>query len=578
MLSTSTLHLKMSIDEPIELEVSSDQSERQISLFVSNSPGTSKVLYCNYVKSNSTGELYVDSPQRMLSYGSSSTVYIMISVDDADSFPLNITLNSRVLSVSGMLCTVLCTVVYCERPLIVNIYNCNILFLSKIGYQNIGSHSNRFMIGMFSNHPDAGYIPITLSISTLEVGSVNFTVTSITGVILEGSIDEQATEILLPQTYVVSSTNETDKGLLVETVNPEHKIALSVSSHDTYSSDSYLAFPLIDYFDVDSYTYYAVTPYTNSSGTYHRVLLVGGYNDTVVTAVMSEDSHVSTDIDNEGLLSASVKYTFKLNEFETILLESEHPLTGSKFVSTKPISFISGHQCAVIPESGNSCDFAIEQYPPTLSWGTEFLFPILASRMGGSYISFVSSVEYTDVNLWCISNTTDVNITDTINFIAEGDYIDIFIAPDDVYCSVVSNNSILVTLIGTSENNDDDDGDPLMMIVPPKEQFYGNVSFIQTSEFNNNFMNILSTTTLVTYNDIAIDNWVNVATDDSHHLGYAAQIQLPYQSSNEVIEVSSEESHSFSVNVYGFNFSVGYGQVAGMNFLKTDNGKFKMLL
>lgn len=429
------------------------------------------------------------------------------------------------------------------------------------------------MIGMFSNHPDAGYVPITLSISTLEVDTVNFTVRSIAGVILEGSIDEQATEVLLPDSYVISRVNETDKGLMVETVNSAHKVSVSVSSHSQQSSDAYLAFPVINYFDVDSYTYYAVTPYTNTSGTYHRVLLVGNYNDTTVTALMSEDSQVSVDIANEGLLTATVEYTFKLNEFETVLIESEYSLTGSKFTSNKPITFISGHQCAIIPESGNSCDFAIEQYPPTLTWGRTFLFPILASRMGGSYISFVSSVENTEVNLWCISNSTDVNITDTISLFSEGDYMDIFLAPDDVYCSVESNNSILVTLIGTSENNDDDAGDPLMMIVPPKEQFYGNVSFVQSSNFDNIFMNIFSSTTSVSYNSISVDNWVNITKDDGYSfIGYTAQVTLPYQSSNELIEVFSEESQPFAVNVYGFNFSVGYGLVAGMNFLKTDNG------
>ena len=425
---------------------------------------------------------------------------------------------------------------------------------------------------MFNNHPDAGYLPITLLISTREFTEVAFVVRSIEGVIMEGNVSsDQSTEVLLPNFYVVSSLNDTiGKGLSVETVNTSSDISVSVSSHYAYSSDSYLALPLIDYVDIDLYTYYAISPDTNATDFNHRVLLVGGYNDTVVTAFMTSNANISTDVVSDGILIEGQLYSFQLNELDTVMIESWYPLTGSKFTTNNPITFISGHQCAVVPETGNSCDFAIEQYPPTITWGKAFVFPMLASRMGGSYVSILSSYGNTVTDIWCYSNSSNVNISDTIYFEYSGDYINVLVAPDDVYCSVVGNNSIMVTLIGATENNDDSSGDPFMMIIPPVEQFYNNVSINPNCDFSKKFINIMSAVNdTIEFNGALLTDFIAINTAENMLLGFATQVEISDDFCTTPIEVSSDDSLSFAANVYGFNFSVGYGQVSGMNFLIT---------
>ncbi len=445
-------------------------------------------------------------------------------------------------------------------------------FLFVVGYENIGSQSNKFVIGMFSNHPDTDSLPITLSISTLESTIVEFLVSSMDGIILTGNVSkDEITEVYIPDSYVVHNLSDTNLGLVIETVDQSQIISLAVSSYHMHSSDSYLALPQIDYTDIDLYTYYAITPDTNTTDLNHRILIIGGFDNTTITINITTNAYISTDVVSDGMLIEGELYSFEVHELQTIMIESsEYPLTGSMITADKPITFISGHQCAVVPENGTSCDFSIEQYPPTLNWGKTFIFPMLSSRTGGSYLSIVSSMADTTADIWCYSNETEMNITDVIYFDYGGDYINILVSPDDIYCSIVSNNSIMITLIGTAENSDDSSGDPFMMIVPPIEQFYNNVSLVPNGDFEHSFINIMATKDSVQFNGIPIMDWLPVNTYDNTLLGYATQFELSSDQLDYIVELSSTDSFSFAANIYGFNFSVGYGLAAGMHFLITE--------
>jgi len=115
---------------------------------------------------------------------------------------------------------------------------------------------------------------------------------------------------------------ETDKGLAIKTEGGK-RISVSVSSHYDYSSDSYLALPLIEYTDLEEYIYYAVTPDTNITGLMNRVLIVGAYNNTSITVISTQKIYIRNTI-----LEANIEHELSLDRLETLLLESESPLTG----------------------------------------------------------------------------------------------------------------------------------------------------------------------------------------------------------------------------------------------------------
>ena len=425
---------------------------------------------------------------------------------------------------------------------------------------------------MFSNHPDAESLPISLLVTTTETESVTMTIESITGIIVTETINSyQITEIFLPDTFVVSNISDRDMGLLVKAENGKH-ISVSVSSHHYYSSDSYLALPLIKYSRVDQYTYYALTPEVNSTDLKSRILLVGGYNGTNVTITPTQSIYIPQDLSPTGQiyeLLPSQSLTIQLNMFETLLLESESTLSGTKVVSNKPITFLSGHQCAVIPNTNGSCDFAIEQFPPTINWGKSFMFPVLASRPGGTFFSIQASEDNTTATLWCTYLIDNQNTTEYFYIEDSGGYDLVSVAPDNVICSVVTDKPVQIVLLSTSEGTDDGDGDPLMMLVPPVEQYTSYITFATINDnFTSNFINlvVVGNPHHVFLDGEPIYDWTSIYSSTGSLLGYGLQMNV--STDNHTLTVSNT-STLFSAWIYGFDFSVGYGQSLGMNLFLT---------
>ena len=415
---------------------------------------------------------------------------------------------------------------------------------------------------MFSNHPDAGSLPITVTITTSEDEPVNFVIESIDNdTLITGTVNpNKIIEVVLPDSYVVSYVNETGKGLLLKTENGK-KVSMSVGSHYTYSTDSYLALPLIEYVGLESYTYYAITPNTNTSGLKNRVLVIGGYDHTDITIVTTQEAAI-----NGTNLEPNVPYTVKLGRLETLMIESEFTLTGTKVVANKPVTFLSGHQCTVIPQTGNSCDFAIEQFPPTITWGKKFMFSMLSTRTGGSHFTVLTSEDDTDVFLWCSLPSTNQSLEHNFTLSTAGNYKALEVAPDEVVCSLTTTKPSLLVVLGTSENADEGNGDPLLIMLPPAEQYSTQTSYRKDEKFNNSYVNIV---VMGDRSDFFVDNvalsddqWNEVQAPIVGGLGFVTQ--LPINDSIVHNLTTTNSNTNFSAVVYGFEFSVGYGQKAGM--------------
>ena len=82
--------------------------------------------------------------------------------------------------------------------------------------------------------------------------------------------------------------------------------------------------------------------------------MVSGYNDTVVsitpTQVVVLPPAVTGQTNNIHVESGQT-YHFTLHATQTFMIESNHDLSGSKILSSKPLSVISGHQCGNVPQS-----------------------------------------------------------------------------------------------------------------------------------------------------------------------------------------------------------------------------------
>lgn len=417
---------------------------------------------------------------------------------------------------------------------------------------------------MFSNHPDVGPLPVKLLLTTMETEPVMVTIENITGTILNVTVSSTPTEIILPDEYVVSYVNETQKGLLVKASSGK-KIGVSVGSSYVYSTDSYNALPVIEYAGIEEYTYYGITPYTNVTGLKSRLLLVGNHDHTTVTITVSQDATMTNDV----VLNANQSHVIELNRLETLLIESEMPLTGSKVVSSKPISFLSGHQCAVVPESGTSCDFAIEEFPPTITYGKQFMLQMLSSRTGGSHFTILTSEKDTNVSLWCGLASSNQTLEHSFLLDSPGSFKALEIAPDDVTCSLITTKPCVLAVFGTSENNDENDGDPLLIMIPPVEQFSTIASYKNNENLTNTYVNLV----------VLGNDYSTIKLDDTSLPAYEwKEIQAPslgndvfglatrFEASDFMLHTIKAENDAANFNaiLYGFDFSVGYGQRIGM--------------
>ena len=447
------------------------------------------------------------------------------------------------------------------------------LFIENVTF---GSESSEFVIGMYSNHPDTGSLPITVLVTSNENEAFELTIENITGPFMNVTINAKQTEIILPHMYVVSGESENQKGIFLRT-NKERKISVSVinNSPTMHSTDSYHALPVIKYAGLDEYVYYGITPNTNITGLNNRILLIGNQDHTSVTITPTQ--HVT--VMNEAI-TPNEAYTVELNRLETLLIQSQQPLTGTKVVSDKPITFLSGHQCAVVPESGNSCDFAIEQIPPTVTWGKRFMFQMLSSRTGGSHFTVLTSENNTNVSLWCTLPSSNQNLQSHFTLEEAGDYKMLEIAPDDVICSLSTSKPSALVLFGTSENADEGSGDPLLMMIPPVEQFSSTYMFKSRENFNKTFINIL---VMGNHNSVLKDgvpfsstwNEIKDPSEGIDTFGFATKLPVEDFVMHNI--TTNDANTNISVLMYGLDFSVGYGQRVG-TMLKPISSKCILFL
>lgn len=429
---------------------------------------------------------------------------------------------------------------------------------------------------MYSNHPDAGTVPLSFLVTSDTMETFNVSVESHEGSILVGEVKPyETTEFFVPETFMVSNDSDYLNGLIVR-ASDGNRMRVSVSNHHYLSSDSYLALPLIQYEGVSEYTYFAVTPNFTSPNLKSRVLIVCGFNDTQITITASQSSTLYLP---SGTMAIDPSTSFNVTGqmYETIFIESEDQLMGTKVVTSKPVTFLSGHQCAALPDSENrSCDFSIEQLPPTINWGRNFIFPLLSSRTGGSYLSILASQGGTNVNISCSNFNGSSTLTDSIIISAPGDFATMLVAPDDALCSVVADKPSLLTVLSTSNGYDSTVGDPLMVLLHPMEQ-YSNVNYSFTahrSDISDQYLNLMVKDGVddVLLNDMPVTgDWKSISDVGGSRAGYAIQLSLP----NTTHTVSVRNGARVGGMVYGFDCSVGYGQLTATNLYLIPESELK---
>ena len=249
-------------------------------------------------------------------------------------------------------------------------------------------------------------------------------------------------------------------GLIIQSSPSEPIFVLGIVKVDGETSATFEVHPYIEQ-PTKQYVYYGISLETDrKQGYVKQLLLVGCKDNTNITIKPSVDITVSANVQQPTseriTVQAGDSYTFILDQLQTLVLYSTDDTTGTKFISNKPLSVISGQF--------SSDDAITTQLPPTITWGKTFILPPL-----GNYLHYINEQNFKVI---ASKNTTRVDIqcnTDRLinpQFINESEFYQ-FSTNHDVYCSVVTNKPCYIA--GFYQVNTL--GGHLMVTVPPLEQY-----------------------------------------------------------------------------------------------------------
>ena len=413
-----------------------------------------------------------------------------------------------------------------------------------------------------------------------SASNASYSVETAAGVIREGNVHfDNPVNVTFSSTDILvmgSDYAEREKGIRVRATGME-PIFVLVTTITSAGFGDYLAYPCHG-FELDNYEYYAISTTSTSQGFSSQVVLVACEDETVVTVTPTETINLPLDVQDPESRSINIfagsNHTVAINQMQTLLLSTMGvDLTGTKVVSNKPLTVISGHECGTVPESFRFCEQLAVQVPPTLTWGSEFLLAPFVGRTSGQFYKVVAASSDTTIIYKCGSSSSLATVlADPGNFF-------LFQTESSDYCYMYTNNPVFVVQMATGGFVPGDDlGDPVMAIVPPIQQHVSSARFLslRTVEFESHGISVTVAREHFRTLDILYDGlplnctWNEIMNTDDCIVGFGCTMTVT-AGSHTVSHAA--EGGLLSVMAYGFDSSPlrGYAYSAGLNILLRDN-------
>ena len=377
---------------------------------------------------------------------------------------------------------------------------------------------------------------------------------------------------------VTAETSEYDdrnKGICITSTNGTDVLfVLAYITLSDRASASYLALPYQEIL-TNEYEYYALSSSSSSDIYYSGLLLVGFRDNTTVVIYPSIALNIPHDIQDRNSISKLIhpgeNHSITLHRGQTLFIGKDQgdDVTGTRIVSDKPLTVISGHQAGSVPSSGTAEPMA-QQILPTQLWGKRFLIIPFAGHDKGQYIKVLTSKDNTQVTYNCVYYNS-VHIQNAGN-------VHQFFVSSDTYCYLEANNSVLVGQFAASPKGNTD-GDTTMVLVASLDQ-YSNSFFFSTlnSSGLTHYISISVSSDYmyfdpdsILYDDISIETeWTAIYDDENGIIGYGCAF--------EVLQGLHTVAHMdcigcLFVMVYGSTTGRTYSYPAGLT-LSSKNGEY----
>ena len=421
-----------------------------------------------------------------------------------------------------------------------------------------------YYLGFFDNYRSDNNISILLT--TTETQPVQYFVEAPgVGYYYNGSVSVDNEIILnLPSSVVVSSVYDQDKGIYLTTSSD----SVTVIGQNLLSrtSDSYYALPIIEL--DDDHIYYGISvprATVHSEAITNSILIVGTENNTMMKLIVTQ--YVNIVVGNiSRYLIPGREYSFVINRLQTVYIETVEDLSGTKVVTNRPVSVVSGHECGNVPSNVTACSHLIEQIPPTALWGDVHYTAPLANKRSYT-IKILAAYNFTIVSIYC-------NNTMELYTISEGQFVN-KLSQMYEYCAVYSSKDVLVAQLSHGGTEDNRYGDPMMTIVSAANQYLNKFDF---STIRNplqagydHYINIIVKEQYYQPNMIYLiaggvnrslvtQQWVPIQVNNTIE-AYATQVSIP----EGVAQVfHTNPTAQMMTIVYGFARYDGYGHIGGI--------------
>ena len=170
--------------------------------------------------------------------------------------------------------------------------------------------------------------------------------------------------------------------------------------------------------------------------------------------------------------------------FQTLGFSTLLDLTGTKIVSDKPLTVITGHQCAQIPPTTGFCEPMYVHLLPTFNWGQQFLLAPFGGRTANQYYKLLTSEDSTTIAYRC-GNESSMSQ----QILTAGSGLVLTLLPDS-YCYLRASSPVFLVKMAAG-NQEDDNGDPALAIIAPTTGHVRSASFFSLlSDFPNSFITI----------------------------------------------------------------------------------------
>lgn len=375
-----------------------------------------------------------------------------------------------------------------------------------------------------------------------------------------------------PMVITLSSTSQVtgtdfsnrNKGIHVYSNGTEPIFVVVETVITSINYGTYLAYPSLSFQSITSYEYVILSQESNILQS--TFLLVGNLDNTSITIIPSQGvslpSDTQTTSDLVSVEANTSSHTFLLNKIQTLLVQSGNDLTGTKVISSKPLTVVSGHECANVPlTSAAGCEPLAIHVPLRASWGTKFMLAPFAGRNGAQIFKAVTTTDNTSIVYTC-GNMTRKNFTSRE-----------FQLSTNEYCYLESSDPIMVAQLSVGQT-EDSLGDPAIAMISPINGYVHEIQFLSlsTGDFPRNYVSI---TVPDSPNGVLLDGvpivcqWKTIYNSSNITIGYGCSLNVSSGASSPMQHRISNLNPNglLSVIVYGFNTEPhqGYAYLSGQN-------------